>query len=217
VEDHLFPESRSRLVDAGFALIEMGSGFQVLGEALAGGVTPLGLVKIRDGAKVRGMFGLAESHPPVAAGGDLAGLDQLLGQWEQRRLQGEDVSEAVAERITPDELNALPGALIQRVDRLLFGTNGKGGAAPAVAVAEAAQPKPGAEAGEVAQVIRTLLAEVLHLTEIDDERSFMDYGLDSIAGMQLAVRLEKRLKKEVSPQSLIGFPTVAELAKHLVP
>ncbi len=217
VEDHLFPESRSRLVDAGFALIEMGSGFQVLGEALAGGVTPLGLVKIRDGAKVRGMFGLAESHPPVAAGGGLADLDQLMGQWEQRRLQGEDVSEAVAERITLDELNALPEALIQRVDRLLFGTNGKGGAAPAVAVAEAAQPKPGAEAGEVDQVIRTLLAEVLHLTEIDDERSFMDYGLDSIAGMQLAVRLEKRLKKEVSPQSLIGFPTVAELAKHLVP
>lgn len=72
------------------------------------------------------------------------------------------------------------------------------------------------DAQSVAGIVRATMAEVLHLSEIDDERSFMDYGLDSIAGMLLSVRLEKRLKREVPPQSLINFPTVAALTQHLL-
>jgi acyl carrier protein len=220
-----------------------------MGGALAGGVSPLALVKVRDGMKVRSMFGLAATRSPApevntdeAKG--VAGLEQLVADWEQRRSHGEDVSGAVAERISTDELNELPDSLVQRVYQLLFGANGKGGGngdtigaavktEPAIGMrarcllhnektlvsAAETEPHPGGNGNidEVTAIVRTTLAELLQLTEIDDERSFMEYGLDSIAGMQLAVRLERRLKREVAPGSLISFPSVATLSKHLHP
>ncbi len=219
LEDHLFPESRGRLAQAGFGLIGMDTGFQMMANALAGGVSPLALVKVRDPKQIRDLLGLSaySANPaPVAEadGGD--GFERLLADWERRRAQGEDVAPAVAERITPEELNRLPDALVQRVYPLLFGGNGNGKpAANPGAVAEV-KPETGEPREEAAKIIRAALAEILHLTEIDDERSFMDYGLDSIAGMQLAVRLERRLKREVQPQSLVGFPTVAALSNYLM-
>jgi 3-oxoacyl-(acyl-carrier-protein) synthase/acyl carrier protein len=216
LEDHLFPASRARLVAAGFGLIDMESGFPVLESALAGVVSPLGLVRAGDEMKVRGLIGLAPTDQAGHEAAGAASLDQLLNDWEKLRAQGEDVSGAVAERITPETLDRLPEDQVQRVYRLLFGANGSSNlpAGPAAPVAST-PPNPGAGVDEVVTVVRTALADVLQLTEIDDERSFLDYGLDSIAGMKLAVRLEKRLRREVAPQSLISFPTVAALARHL--
>jgi acyl carrier protein len=239
LEDHLFPASRAKLVETGFGLIDLESGFQNMATALAGGLSPLGLVKVRDGVKIRSLMGLAGGGSPAVEAKGEDGFDQLLAQWEQRRSRGEDVAGAVAERITMDQLNGMPDVLVQRVHQLLFGTNGKGdgngngngdgdadskgngsGKANrdenAAALAAEVTPPAGAQIAEVAKVIRSALAELLQLTEIDDERSFMNYGLDSIAGMQLAVRLEKRLKREVTPQALLGYPTVAALSQHLL-
>ena len=245
LEDHLFPESRAHLVEAGFGLIDIATGFEAMGTALAGGLSPLAMMKVRDGMKVRSLLGLAAKHSPVPEvntdeGKGVDGLEQLVADWEQRRSRGEDVSGTVAERISTNKLNGLPDPLVQRVYQLLFGTNGKRGGdgetiglavetKPAVGMQARCphhheetlgpvvetKPHPGAGIDEVTKIVRTALAEVLQLTEIDDERSFMEYGLDSIAGMQLAVRLERRLKREVQPGSLVIFPTVAALCEHL--
>ena len=216
LEDQLFPASRAKLVEAGFALIDMESGFPVMGAALAGGVSPLGMVRVRDGTKVRGLIGLAAAEVPQTEAQGVEGIGQLLGAWEKRRSQGEDVAGAVAERITADELDRLPDSSVQRVYQLLFGANGTGGT-PENGAGPAMKTKSGRNGGmdDVATIVRTCLAEVLELAEIDDERAFPDYGLDSIAGMKLAVRLEKRLKREVPPQLLVSFPTVAALSQHL--
>jgi acyl carrier protein len=187
-----------------------------MGAALASGLSPLGMVKILEDAKVRPLLGLASGNLPEASAPDACGLDELLIQWENRQTQGEDVSGAVAERLKTDQLNLLPDALVQRVYGLLFGTNHTNGTAGTTAgPATEAMPGPGAGNDEITGIVRASVAEVLQLAEIDDERSFMEYGLDSIAGMKLAVRLEKRLKREVPPQLLISFPTVSELSKQL--
>ena len=228
VEDHLFPESRPRLVQAGFDLIETGSGFPLMEAVLADRRSPLGLVRVHDAPRIRELFGLTPDAGASAPAAPPETLDGLLANWERRHATGEEVTEEVAARIGEDDLRQLPDPMVQRVYRLLFGGNGDRGGngnghRPESMVKPAAEP-PGGNGThgtngngteEVATVVRACLAEVLHLSKIDDERSFVEYGLDSIGGMQLAVRLEKRLKREVSPQSLLGFPTVADLSRHL--
>jgi rhizoxin synthesis polyketide synthase RhiC len=211
LEDHLFPESRAKLVEAGFALIDMSAGFKILEAALAGDTSPIGLVRASDQRRVKQLLGLETDKS-----GHLEELNQILPEWEQRKASGEDVSTAIAKRIPLNELGGLPDAIVERIYRLMFGGNGAGnGRATAAVSAQKESPSIATGPDHVLTTVRTTVAEVLQLAELDDDRSFLDYGLDSIAGMQLAVRLEKRLQREVPPQSLIGFPTVALLAKHL--
>jgi polyketide synthase PksN len=68
---------------------------------------------------------------------------------------------------------------------------------------------------EITKLIRELVIQVLQVEHLDNEKSFQDYGLDSIMAMRLSTSLEKRLKKEISPFLLIEFPTVKGLSEHL--
>jgi polyketide synthase PksN len=77
------------------------------------------------------------------------------------------------------------------------------------------KPDDNVNAQDIEMIIRSLAAEILKVSAIDDGNSFQHYGLDSISGMQLAVRLEKRLKCTVPPQSLLSFPTAPRLAAYL--
>jgi acyl carrier protein len=124
----------------------------------------------------------------------------------------------MAKCITANELERLPDAWVQRIYRALFATNGADHAAGKSA-GSPAQPalENDSSIDHVTAIVRNSLADVLQLSEIDNERSFLDYGLDSIAGMKLAVRLEKRLKREIPPQWLFSFPTVAALSQQLSP
>ena len=61
------------------------------------------------------------------------------------------------------------------------------------------------------------LAEQLGLApqEIDVQKPFTEYGLDSIVGVSLAGDLEEWLGLQLSPTLLWDYPTIAMLARHL--
>jgi polyketide synthase 13 len=51
--------------------------------------------------------------------------------------------------------------------------------------------------------------------DIERDRQFADFGLDSLLAVQLSGRLEKLLGRSLSPSLAWEFPTIAELAAHL--
>jgi acyl carrier protein len=61
------------------------------------------------------------------------------------------------------------------------------------------------------------LAEQLGLApqEIDAQKPFTEYGLDSLVGVSLAGDLEEWLGLQLYPTLLWDYPTVAMLAQHL--
>jgi acyl carrier protein/NAD(P)-dependent dehydrogenase (short-subunit alcohol dehydrogenase family) len=78
------------------------------------------------------------------------------------------------------------------------------------------QAVPLAVSGDsLANAIQKAVMEVLKLSSIDRDRSFQNYGLDSISATQLAIKLEKQLDREILPQWLLDYPTIASLARHL--
>jgi len=59
------------------------------------------------------------------------------------------------------------------------------------------------------------VTSVLELAELDNDEHFETYGLDSISGTQVSMRLEKRLKHEIKPEWLVQYPTVKSLSDYL--
>jgi acyl transferase domain-containing protein/acyl carrier protein/NAD(P)-dependent dehydrogenase (short-subunit alcohol dehydrogenase family)/SAM-dependent methyltransferase len=216
MEDRLFPESRAKLTKGGFGLIDMKAGFATIEQGICAGISPLSMTLVRDGERVRRLFGINHSNGKTTRSNGFKDLEPLLKEWEYRKSRGEDISEAIAERITAAEADNLEESHVLRVSQLLFGDNGrKGSIAP-----PALELVPGRlkhdQVDEIATIIRDHVIKVLSLDGIDDDRAFQDYGLDSISGMQLAVRLEKQLKREVLPQWFINFPTVTSLSQRIM-
>ncbi|QOC95386.1 amino acid adenylation domain-containing protein [Micromonospora craniellae] len=71
--------------------------------------------------------------------------------------------------------------------------------------------------GEVARLLRRLLAEPLHRRpdEIADDTSFLALGLDSLAAVDLVKRLEEELGRDLPVTLFFEYTTVADLAAHL--
>ena len=65
------------------------------------------------------------------------------------------------------------------------------------------------------ETIKRCLASLLELDEVEDTKSFHDYGMDSISGVRFCMSLEKKLKLEVLPQLLMEHPNPQALAAHL--
>ena len=94
---------------------------------------------------------------------------------------------------------------------------------PAVVPASVASEHDGANVGDstvqlmtIKTAIRELAADLLKLREMDEHEAFQNYGMDSVFGVQLAIRLEKRLDLDIPPKWLIDFPTIQTLAEHLL-
>ena len=51
---------------------------------------------------------------------------------------------------------------------------------------------------------------------IDRERPFVEYGLDSMVAIEFSAELEKRLGRPISPSIAWEFPTVTDLAAHVM-
>jgi len=62
------------------------------------------------------------------------------------------------------------------------------------------------------------LATKIHMpaSAIDRDRPFVDYGLDSMVAVEFSGELEKRLGRPISPSIAWEFPTVTELAAHVM-
>jgi acyl transferase domain-containing protein/acyl carrier protein len=118
----------------------------------------------------------------------------LIGQWELEKSRGRSiVMEEVGKSISREELNAMDLSLVERLHEVCFG-----------------EDKPGGQG-----LVRELVRQVLQIELIDDEKSFHDYGLDSMMAMRLSTYLEKKLQHPFKPAWLIEFPTVKELCRHL--
>jgi acyl carrier protein len=53
--------------------------------------------------------------------------------------------------------------------------------------------------------------------DVERDRSFNDFGLDSMAAVELSGRLEQVTGRVVAPSIAWEYPTIAELAGHLLP
>jgi acyl carrier protein len=72
--------------------------------------------------------------------------------------------------------------------------------------------------GEIIQAwLTTQLAEHLNIApeDIDIQKPFTEYGLDSMVGVHLAGDLEDWLGLQLSPTLLWDYPTTATLTRHL--
>jgi len=70
---------------------------------------------------------------------------------------------------------------------------------------------------EVASILRTLLANELHLgeTDIDDHAQFVDLGLDSISGVTWIRRINEHYGTSIEATKVYSYPTLAQLARHV--
>ena len=153
------------------------------------------------------------SRPSVATGNGPAGvnsdpllstLDQHLELWERNRSTGRTLSaEDLTDVISLDRIKQLDPDRVHRIHQLMFG-----------GLASEREPTRNEH---VRDTIRSTLADVLKLVEIDDSESFQIYGMDSISAMVFAMRLEKALQQPVPPSLLIDCPTVQTLSARLMP
>ncbi|MBD2610773.1 SDR family NAD(P)-dependent oxidoreductase [Nostoc punctiforme FACHB-252] len=150
---------------------------------------------------------------------EVSSIQHHIEQWEALvHKQGFIAPECVTNIISLSEIKKLEPQLIQRIYRLLFpqttakALDNHSHKAIAFNVDDSQPKQPDVPTIEV---IREVATQVLKLQGIDDNKKFQDYGLDSISATQLAIRLEKRLQKEVPPQWLLDFPTVKLLTDCL--
>ncbi|MDG4820740.1 acyl carrier protein [Asanoa sp. WMMD1127] len=71
----------------------------------------------------------------------------------------------------------------------------------------------------VQETLSRAIAGVLQLRgpdEVDIDASFADLGLDSVGGIAVATQAAERLGMRVPPVLMFDFPTVRQLAHHLV-
>jgi acyl carrier protein/NAD(P)-dependent dehydrogenase (short-subunit alcohol dehydrogenase family) len=141
-------------------------------------------------------------------------IEDQITRWEQQRKTGNKISSSEIKRLLSiEEIIRLNPSLLDRVYDLVFEAADNGKAS--LAVSTPVDPEFSSK-NETAQIIREVLADTLKLSRIDDNESFQNYGLDSIAAMMLSQRLEKVLKKEVPAGLLMDFPTVQKLSDHLM-
>lgn len=152
---------------------------------------------------------------------EVSSIQQQIEQWESLvQKQGFIAPECVSNVISLSEIKRLDPQLIHRIYSLLFPqttTKAFDNHSHEAAFNAAKDSKPNQPDAAAIDVIREVATQVLKLNTIDDNRKFQDYGLDSISATQLAIRLEKRLQKEVLPQWLLDFPTVKLLTDCLQP
>jgi acyl carrier protein len=115
----------------------------------------------------------------------------------------------------------IAGGVEVEMDPLLQVETGAARAPEPVAVARAGiatvAPAASARNGELAGWIRRWLARHLSVapSEIDDQRPFASYGLESVNATNLALDLEDHLDRPVNATLLWDYPTIAALTGHL--
>ena len=219
-------QRRQKIQADGFGLISIEKAFPLLGRCPAQRLDMLAVWAVRDLAQVsRFMDVQTEGRPgqPEALSGN--DWEAKIGAWEQQALQGRPLpAECLAKAINLEEIQLLEPSLIQRIHRLLFPKQDIPPAA-GLAPAPAEPPLPfrptgqETEADKLASIkaaIRDVACELLKLKELDEREAFQNYGMDSVFGVQLAIRLEKKLGREISPMWLIDFPSIQALSRRIL-
>lgn len=147
-------------------------------------------------------------------GFDLIDMESAFPLMESAHFYEEAILGVMAVR-QPERVRNLLGLKTNTQGKLEGAAEAVGGGAE-LPGKEAARGAQGEDASDdLTQIIRDIVVDVLKLKEANTHETFQNYGLDSIAGMQVATRLEKELQMEMKPKWLIDFPTISGLAKHL--
>jgi acyl carrier protein len=164
---------------------------------------------VHDRDKVCRVLGLEDrsaSVDPVSIA-----LEGRIEQWEQRKRDGGRITAAeVGGVLRSDQVGRLSDALADRLHALLAGSGNGNGSHQA-----RSEPEVTSLSGDIMGTIKRCLADLLELDEVEDTKSFHDYGMDSISGVRFSMSLEKKLKLEVPPQLLMDYPNPRALAAHL--
>jgi acyl carrier protein len=222
--DRYMPANREQTLTAsGFDPIDMTSAFPMIEAGCFHQNPALGLMAVRDRARVRHALGLVGSDGEHST--KLSRTEMIAHQltlWERRQRQGLSLSvNDMRQLIHAEEIGTLDPELVSRLHRLLFPQT-EDLETPTewlelVDPPQTAPPTadPMAASLELTDTIRAALAEVLEIDNIDANQPFPDYGLDSISGMRFTVILETKLAREIDAQWLIDFPTVNTLSQQL--
>lgn len=89
------------------------------------------------------------------------------------------------------------------------------GVARVEAAAVVAAPSGDRDDPELVAKIAELWAELLHRSEVRPDDNFFDAGGTSLLAMQMRLRLQARLQRELALTDVFRFPTVRALAAHL--
>jgi amino acid adenylation domain-containing protein len=207
---------REKIHADGFSLIDIDTAFPVIAMSLKNANAMLGLAYVNHFDSVCSLLHLEmPEDAPLASKNTQVEGDDFSGQlktWETQKEQGRTFSfDDLAGTLSVEGLRALDPTSIERIYQLLE-------LEPApVPVPTPVSMRPNTLPAETSLVdsIREVVTSVLELTELDNDEHFETYGLDSISGTQVSMRLEKRFNHEIKPEWLVQYPTVKSLSDYL--
>ncbi|MGZ5558019.1 MAG: SDR family NAD(P)-dependent oxidoreductase [Methylobacter sp.] len=221
-------KNRRQKIDAdGFDLITIDAVFPLLERSSSQRQDMLGIWAIRDTKRAAQVMDIQTSQVSEQTADAKALLwEARVSAWEQQVLQGKPTPvEELAAAIDFDQIERLEPVLLQRIHRLLFQQQDMPppvaqSDTPVVALSKEEAFVDCRETGQdklsyLKEAIRETASELLKLKEMDDCEAFQNYGMDSVFGVQLAIRLEKKLGREIQPKWLIDFPSIQALSEYL--
>jgi len=147
---------------------------------------------------------LAE-HLVDEAGGSGGGGDEMVEEWVEEEVDGEDDDDDEDESDDDDDDDVPVTAVAKVAD-----------AGAASAVAAPAAPK-GLDLAVTQNKVLDLVKQVITDDEgADNDTPFMEAGIDSLGSVQLVTDIGKEFRMALAPSVVFDFPTVRELANHLV-
>lgn len=147
----------------------------------------------------------------------VAGYAASIGEIEQS-LDGEDDAVDEMLRRGPRDRAPVSPAVVQRPEPLRVEPSPPGPLAAVAAVPPSASVSPAAaDAAEVERFIVKKIAAALKMreTSIDPNRSFFDYGLDSVTTVMLTASLEEWLGIDCNPEVVYDIPVIRRFAAHV--
>jgi acyl carrier protein len=217
-EDRLFPGSREKMRSLGFDLINMAAAFRWIEAACAYEGSVIGLWTVCDRSKINNVLGIkgpSESNAKHEATGK---FESLIEKWEKEKLHGRSVAiEEIRNVISVEEMKNISAGLVERIYSLTCVNTAMNGNGHASSQNKHDSNDQVVETGlmEILQIIRESVIQLLQLDHLDNDKPLQDYGLDSIIAMRLSTQLHKKLKRAVSPNLFLDFPTVKELSQYL--
>lgn len=201
----------ARMSEAGFNPIDIETAFPWIAACGANKNGFIGLMRVRDKFKAQESLGL--NDPPADDSRPLADLQiqKRIDEWEQRRRGGEQIPVSeIGRLLRSNDVERLSPSTVDRLHGILIGSRNENSKGWAVESGKRVDLS-----GNTLMTVKECLVEILGLMQVNDSKSFQDYGMDSVSGVRFSMLLEKRLALKVSPQWLVEFPTTGSLAAHL--
>lgn len=218
-------EQRNALLkQMGFDFLTIESGMQILKQSLAQDNAIIGAIAVSEPQKVRRFLGIRPASREQNAS-DLT-IEQLLMDLQDKTKNPEDLFRQIAKfdtrQLSDRQIKTLHAHLtrhsVSRAKPEIDGLNVEEVLEyePTTAFLPDIQPAD-IQPADMQTVILAMLKKTLKLEEdrFDPQMTFLEYGMDSITGMQMATNLEQSLGIEVPPRWLIEYPTLEQFAGKL--